>query len=208
MSLVARLLARLRGRTLVGGDEHGNLYYKWVESVSKAAESIAAEAEGESSVVSVERRTVRTPTGSSPQKFDAASIPPEWSAWLRKTRADPPSPEEAARNAARRERVRSLAAAIDQRRRLVVAGGVRGEAKAATVTERPLPFPLPTTTAAEGEEEASSSSSSSSAPSPQQPQQQQQQQQHSSMSGAFSAETWTPPPPREAKQKEEETTKR
>ena len=51
MSLVARLLARLRGRTLVGGDEHGNLYYKWVESVSKAAESLSSESsEGETTV--------------------------------------------------------------------------------------------------------------------------------------------------------------
>lgn len=192
MSLVARLLARLRGRTLVGGDEHGNLYYKWVESVSQAAEAVASSearergaraSEPPASLV-VERRAVRTPSGSSPQKFDAASIPPEWSAWLRKTRRDPPSPEEAAANAARRERVRSLAAAID-RRRLLQGGGGGGGGKGAASGPAPAP-PLPTA-AAEAEEESPH---------------QQQQQQHSAMYGTFSAETWTPPPGLRTKKKE------
>ena len=181
--LVARLLARLRGRTLVGGDEHGNLYYKWVESVSHAAaEEAAAAGEASTSTSSaVERRAVRTPAGSSPQKFDAALIPPEWSAWLRKTRRDPPSPEEAALNAARKERVRSLAAAIDAKR-LVGGSGAPGAGV------RPV---LP----------AAGEAPSSSVAAPQR--QQQQPQQHSAMSGTFSAETWTPPPAPPRKQEGE-----
>ena len=200
MSLVARLLARLRGRTLVGGDEHGNLYYKWVESISSqgadaASETISAGSEAPATALSVERRAVRTPSGSSPQKFDAATIPPEWSAWLRKTRREPPSPEEAAANTAQRERVRSLAAGIDQRR---PPGGVGRAATAAVAAAAPGLPPLPT---AAGEEEAPSVASS---PPPPPRQQQQQQQQHSAMSGTFSAETWTPPPARSKEKKEGE----
>lgn len=101
-SLLARLLAPFRRRACVGGDVHGNLYYAWSEPGDEPGDPPR------------ERREVRPPSRA-PTAFDARTVPPEWAAWLRRTRPDPPSLEEVAANEARRVRTRALAAAVDER---------------------------------------------------------------------------------------------
>lgn len=120
-SALSRALARLfpRARVCVGGDISGNLYYARTEKDDEGGE--------------IERREVRPPS-SRPADYDARTVPPEWSAWLRATRADPPTPEEIASNEARRERTRELAASVDAR-----AAAARAERLAAAAPERAPP---------------------------------------------------------------------
>lgn len=103
-SLLTRVLSAvgLRRRVCVGGDVHGNLYYAWSEPGDEPGDPPR------------ERREVAPPS-KTPHLFDARAVPPEWAAWLRRTRATPPSPEEVAANEARRERTRALAAVVDER---------------------------------------------------------------------------------------------
>jgi NADH:ubiquinone oxidoreductase subunit len=120
-SLLSRALARLfpRARLCVGGDASGNLYYARTERDDEGGP--------------VERREVRPPS-SRPSDFDSRTVPAEWSAWLRATRADPPTPEEIASNEARRERTRELAASVDAR-----AAAARAARLAAGAPEREAP---------------------------------------------------------------------
>ena len=110
-SLSKRLVDWALGRTLVGRDSYGRVYFELLEKSSRGV---------------TRRRTfegdAETPT------------PPEWNAWLRRTREKPPTMEECAEIEAERKRraagVAALAGAEEQRRLrdLFAAGRGGGEA--------------------------------------------------------------------------------
>lgn len=105
-SLIQRLVAKAReavtGQRLVGRDAHGNAYYSWLEA--RAGEPAKRE-----------RRRVVVAGGD--HLYDPNRLPPEWRAWLQKTREDPPTPEEEARAEERARVMRARVLAIEERER-------------------------------------------------------------------------------------------
>jgi NADH:ubiquinone oxidoreductase subunit len=132
MGLLDKALALLRrGRETVGGDVFGNVYFTHRQSDGAGGEVRKERGERISLNLALSRsrltppspfsykivrRMVRTPTGTNPYAYDSTAIAPEWVSWLRGTRADPPSPEEAAAAAAARERARALGTAAAEAR--------------------------------------------------------------------------------------------
>jgi NADH:ubiquinone oxidoreductase subunit len=114
--LLARLVAKAReaftGQQLVGTDAHGNKYYRWVEATAGAAAPGGAAAAGKR-----ERRRVVVSGGE--HLYDPNRLPPEWRAWLQRTRDEPPTEEEAARaeERVRVMRMRILAVEAKERQR-------------------------------------------------------------------------------------------
>jgi NADH:ubiquinone oxidoreductase subunit len=101
-SLLQRLVAKARevvtGQTLVGTDPHDNRYYRWTDKATGA-----------------EKRRVVVSGGD--HLYDPNRLPPEWRAWLQKTRREAPTPEETLRAAERAEVLRGRIRAIEERER-------------------------------------------------------------------------------------------
>lgn len=77
-SLLSRLVWTLFKRETVGIDSLGNKYYRQLERQVDGG--------------TIEKRYVKF--GGGIDNYDPLSIPPEWSAWLRKTRLDAPTTDD------------------------------------------------------------------------------------------------------------------
>jgi len=99
-SLLQRLVAKARealtGQTLAGTDAHDNRYYRWTDKSTGQ-----------------EKRRVVVSGGD--HLYDPNRLPPEWRAWLQRTRREAPTPEQAARAAERAEVLRGRVRAIEAR---------------------------------------------------------------------------------------------
>lgn len=117
MGALARLGSRLSWalfkRETVGGDALGNTYYRKMERTPEGAE--------------LERRMVKYAG-----EYDPTALPPEWLAWLQKTRAEAPDAaavalgEEARRAASERAAGADAAAELARRRWQEQAGAAGG----------------------------------------------------------------------------------
>jgi NADH:ubiquinone oxidoreductase subunit len=113
-SLLARLVAKAReavtGQQLVGTDTYGNKYYQWTERTPGSVAPGGAAAAGVR-----ERRRVVVAGGE--HLYDPNRLPPEWRAWLQRTRDDPPTAEEAARAEERARVMKARVRAVEERER-------------------------------------------------------------------------------------------
>lgn len=101
-SLFERLAAKARevvtGQKRIGHDALGNVYYSWRDAGT-----------------GLERRRVVVSGGD--HLYDPNRLPPEWRAWLQKTREEAPTQEESARAEERARVMRGRVAAIEERER-------------------------------------------------------------------------------------------